>query len=92
MPTLKTLNRVLTKLKANNIPHFAWADPDLPYGMTSIATAPLRGEQRAPFSNYRVYAPVAQLARASASKAEDDGSTPSGCANAGGTAASAVCP
>lgn len=89
MPSLKALNRVLRKLESHNIPHFAWTDPDLPYGLTSIVTIPLKGDERVPFTNYRVYAPVAQLARASASKAEYDGSTPSGCAILTGESAEA---
>lgn len=55
VPHLRSLNKVLAKLKAHQIPHFAWTEPDYDFGLTAIATAPLEGEQRSVLSNYRLY-------------------------------------
>lgn len=83
MPNLASLNRVLRKLKENNLPHYAWADPDHPeWGMTSIATAPLVGEERAPMKDYRLYAPVVYTSACRPLKPEDS-LTPGGSAMPG---------
>jgi hypothetical protein len=59
MPPLAAMERVLRKLKANNIPHYAWYEPDNDWGLTAIATIPLTADspQRQAMSCYRVYAP-----------------------------------
>ena len=89
MPNVKALRRVERKLETAGVPHYSWTEPDNDWGLTAIATAPLRGEQRNIMSNYRVYAPVAQCS-ASASKAEDVGSSPTGSAMLGCTEASVL--
>lgn len=61
VPNVAALRRVLKKLSDNQIPHYAWSEPDNDMGLTSIATIPLVGEERKPLANYRTYAPVAQL-------------------------------
>lgn len=89
VPHLKSLQRVAEKLRANAVPHYEWTEPDYDLGFTSITTAPVRGEQRKVFENYRVYsAPGVLMASTRASKARSDGSIPSGCANGDGTEAS----
>lgn len=54
VPHLTALNRVKTKLQANQIPHYAWTEPDFDMGETAIATVPLDSEQREVLKNYRV--------------------------------------
>ena len=62
LPGQKALRKVLSKLSVNNIPHYAWEEPDNDWGLTAIATAPITGEQRETLRNYRVYnTRVAQL-------------------------------
>jgi hypothetical protein len=63
LPNVAALKRALAKLKSNQIPHFAWSEPDFDYGLTALCTAPVAGEQRKALSNYRVYnhASVAQI-------------------------------
>jgi hypothetical protein len=92
LPSLKSLTKALRKLQAANIPHYAWSDPDLPYGMTAITTAPIYGEQRRALENYRVYAPGVLMASTSASKAEGGGSIPPGSAILGGCAEASARP
>ena len=92
MPNLAALKRVLAKLRANNILHYSWVEPDFNFGLTSIATGPLYGEQREILKNYRVYSPVAQNTEQPVLNREDIGENPIGGANAGGTATSAVRP
>lgn len=66
VPDKPALERVLAKLKANQIPHYAWHEPDYDYGFTSIATVPLTVEQKQVLENYRLWkhscidTPVAQ--------------------------------
>lgn len=58
---MKSLEKAATYLRANNVPHVEWHEPDFEIGFTSIATSPIRGEQRELFKKYRVYnASVAQ--------------------------------
>jgi len=92
MPDLAALKRVLAKLRANNILHYPWTEPDFNFGLTAIATGPLYGEQREILKNYRVYSPVAQNTERPILNGEYAGGTPAGRANAGGTATSAVRP
>lgn len=49
------MKRVQTKLVQNQIPHFAWEEPDFDLGFTSITTVPLDFEQKQVLKNYRVY-------------------------------------
>jgi hypothetical protein len=60
LPDAWALKRAEAKLRAQNIPHYAWFEPDNDFGFTAICTAPLRGEQRKAMANYRIYASVAQ--------------------------------
>lgn len=91
LPNVAALQRARAKLESNQIPHFAWIEPDNDLGFTSIATAALAGEQRKVLSNYRVYStPVAQVASAATSKVADGGSTPPGRATTPSTEASVL--
>jgi hypothetical protein len=93
MPDKAALQRVLTKLKSNNILHYSWTEPDYDLGLTAVATGPLYGEQREALRNYRLYnSPVAKTTERLILNEEDLGEDPSGRANAGGTATSAVRP
>ena len=80
IPSLTSLLRVERKLEANGIPHYSWIEPDHDFGFTAITTAPVRGEQRKLFSNYRVYAPVAQHAERRTLNSQVVGANPTGCA------------
>lgn len=81
LPNVAALRRALAKLEANQIPHFAWTEPDNNLGLTSITTAPIAGEQRKALANYRVYnARVAQLRECSALTGEAVGENPAACA------------
>lgn len=82
LPNVRSLMRVEKKLQANAIPHYSWTEPDHDFGFTAITTAPLHGEQRELLKDYRVYAPVAQLAERLALNQKVEGSTPSWRANA----------
>lgn len=55
VPNLSALNRVQSKLRANQIPHFSWIEPDNDLGFTAICTSPLREDKRTVLRNYRVY-------------------------------------
>jgi len=46
LPDAAALRRAEQKLIAAKIPHFVWEEPDYNFGLTSIATAPVRGDQR----------------------------------------------
>lgn len=87
LPNLGALQRALAKLAANQIPHYAWSEPDFDYGLTAIATAPINGEQRAALANYRVYTP--KVLSTLPSKGRSVGENPTGCANGAGVEASA---
>lgn len=80
MPNVKALQRVERKLEANQVPHYAWTEPDNDWGLTAIATAPVLGDERKLFENYRVYAPVAQLIEHQGSNPGDVGLIPTGSA------------
>ena len=84
MPNLRSLERVSRKLKENNLPHYCWSDPDHPeWGMTSIATGVLIGDERSVMANYRLYAPEVLSVGTTPSKGESASSILAGCANAG---------
>lgn len=57
VPDVAALNRVLTKLKANQIEHFPWVEPDGDLGFTAIATIALNSERKKMLANYRLYSP-----------------------------------
>jgi len=84
LPNLAALERALAKIKAAQITHYAWHEPDFDLGFTSITTAPISGEQRKALANYRLYprTPVV-LSSTSPSKGESVGSGPAGRANVG---------
>lgn len=93
LPNIAALGRALAKLKGNNVLHYAWSEPDHDWGLTSIATAPISGEQRKVFQNYRVYnSPVAQNTERPILNGENVGGTPTGRANDGGSDASLLRP
>lgn len=93
LPNVAALNRALAKIKAANILHYAWVEPDFNFGFTSIATAPIQGEQRKVLANYRVYnSPVAQPQEHLGSNPRDVGSIPTGRANGEGSDASLLRP
>ena len=55
VPDVEALHRVQAKLKAYQIPHYAWTEPDYDLGFTSIATGVLSEEQKLPLKNYRLW-------------------------------------
>ena len=55
VPNTRSLEKVLKKLKDNQIPHYPWHEPDGDMGFTSIATAPLNSEQKSVLCNYRLW-------------------------------------
>lgn len=57
LPNKQSLERTLKKLKDNQIPHYAWSEPDYEFGFTSICTAPISGETRDCLRKYQVYSP-----------------------------------
>ena len=82
LPNVAALQRAEVKLRANGIPHYPWHEPDNDMGFTSIATAPISGEQRKVLQNYRVYNfPVAQNTERLVLTKEDVGGNPTGEAN-----------
>ena len=93
LPNLAALKRAWAKIKAAGIPHCAWDDPDFDFGMTSIATVPLIGDERKVLANYRVYNNTSVALRSAApSKGDGEGSIPSGRANGDGASASLARP
>jgi hypothetical protein len=54
VPDKAALHRVVAKLQANQIPHYAWMEPDFDFGFTAIATTPLDAEQKQILMNYRL--------------------------------------
>lgn len=50
-----SLNRVLGIIKDNQVPHYAWSEPDNDLGFTSIATIPIDSEQKKVFEKYRLW-------------------------------------
>lgn len=55
VPHPTAMNRVLVKLKANQVRHYAWTEPDNDMGLTAIATEPLDEVSKQVMANYRVY-------------------------------------
>lgn len=55
VPNRASLEKTLEKLKAHQIVHVRWDEPDWDMGFTSIATAPLSGERKSVLSNYRLW-------------------------------------
>lgn len=49
------MNRVLAKMKANQVPHFPWTEPDNDMSLTAIAAGPLDEDSKQVMANYRVY-------------------------------------
>ncbi len=92
LPDAAALRRAEQKLIAAKIPHFVWEEPDFNFGLTSIATAPVRGDQRKALANYRVYKAPVVSSSTSPSKGESVCSIQTRCANSSGagTVASAV--
>jgi hypothetical protein len=70
------------KLSDNKIPHYEFSEPDYDYGFTSIATIPLRDEQRQVLRNYRLYKACCHSSKSTERPVETDrevsGSTPGG--------------
>lgn len=55
VPDQAALSRVLNRVKANQVRHYAWIEPDDNLGFTALATEPLDMERKKVFSNYRLY-------------------------------------
>ncbi len=55
LPNRASLEKALEKLKAHQIVHARWDEPDFDLGFTSIATAPLSNQEKSVLSNYRVW-------------------------------------
>lgn len=55
VPHVAALQRVLGKLKAAQIRHYCWHEPDYNFGFTAIAAMPDRDEQRRVLGNYRLW-------------------------------------
>jgi len=88
MPNTRSLERVLRKLQTQNIPHFAWREPDHDFGLTAIATAPLHADspERELLKCYRLYHAPEVSANTADSKSAAARSTLAGRANAGAVA------
>lgn len=50
-----SLERALAIVKGNQIPHYAWSEPDNDLGFTSFATVPIDSEQKKIFEKYRLW-------------------------------------
>lgn len=60
IPHAKSMDKVEGKVRANNLPYFAWIDPDFKeLGVTSIATYCETEAERNVLRNYRLYDPRA---------------------------------
>lgn len=88
VPNVRTLLRTANKLRAAQIPHYEYREPDIPAdnrdaNFTAITTAPLDDEQRKVLENYRLYryAPAVSCETPD-SKSGEVGSTPARRANA----------
>lgn len=55
VPDKRALEKVMRKLRDNQIPHVRFDEPDFDYGLTAVATIPISGEQREVLSNYRLW-------------------------------------
>jgi hypothetical protein len=55
LPDADALRRAWDKLKKAQIVHYAWHEPDNDFGLTSIATIPIDGEQKEVLKNYRLW-------------------------------------
>lgn len=81
VPDVAALKRVRDKLVQNQIPHFAWTEPDFDLGFTSITTIPLDFEQKQVLKNYRVYSSSRGLTIKAPAAAGDAGLSPAEMAN-----------
>lgn len=55
VPDKVALFRVIEKLRAHEIGHEAFYEPDYNMGLSAVATAPLEQAQRRVLSNYRIW-------------------------------------
>ncbi len=55
VPDKVALFRVIEKLRAHNIGHEAFYEPDFDMGLSAVATVPLEQAQRRVLSNYRLW-------------------------------------
>ena len=56
VPNKKALERVIQKLKFNNIDHTPFYEPDWDMGLSAVATSPnLTYEQRSALKNYSIW-------------------------------------
>ena len=58
LPDVAALYRAQQKLKAAEIDHCAWVEPDGDLGFTAIATVALDGAAREVLKNYRLWCPI----------------------------------
>jgi hypothetical protein len=78
VPDLKALERVLAKLKLNQIQHFAWTEPDYDLGMTAIATVPLDEKRKQCLMNYRLLKFAGGAEKSACDRTVDSGSNSPG--------------
>jgi len=55
LPDQAALRRVIEKLRANQIVHYQWSEPDNDWGLTAIATVAIYGHKREVLKNYRLW-------------------------------------
>ena len=55
VPSKKALERVISKLKFNNIDHSAFYESDDDMGLSAVATVPLSDEQRSVLQGYKLW-------------------------------------
>lgn len=55
VPDCAALSRVLAKLKANQVGHYAFSDPDIGDQVNAITTVALDDEQKMCLANYRLW-------------------------------------
>lgn len=55
VPDVSALNRVLAKLKANQVGHYAFSDPDIGPEVNAVTTVALDDLQKQCLSNYRLW-------------------------------------
>jgi hypothetical protein len=63
VPDIRSLDKVLKKLKDNQIPHYRWVEPDDDLSFTAIATIPLSTEQKKVLQNYRLWKVIGEEQR-----------------------------
>jgi hypothetical protein len=73
IPHKTAMNRVITKLKQQQLPHYLWSDPDFDLGVTAIATIPLSPQMKESLRNYRLWSYSPGAAQAACLLTQDRG-------------------